>query len=134
MAVLKRHSMTPQEVSATKPSKLYVVRCYTRPHSDGRAIAVCIDLDLAVIRDTVAEARAELEILIAAHIDTAAVNGWPVYRRAPASDQAFYFAIRAVHEARTLLRRAWPERRKRLPTPRAIRMVDTWQPGRLQPA
>jgi hypothetical protein len=73
-----------------------VVRCFAVPHKDG-VIARCIDLDLAVIRPTLAEARRELEHQISGYVKAVATRGWPIRRPASASVYALYLTVVALH-------------------------------------
>jgi hypothetical protein len=98
------------EVRVTKvrregPVEIIEVRCFAFPH-DGQVIARCIDLDLAVVRPTLAQARQELEHQISGYLDAVLSRGWRdrISRPAPLSVFALYYLVFAVSRTRSAFR------------------------------
>jgi hypothetical protein len=60
----------------TKISEPVVLRCYAYRRLDGKVYAECIDLDIAVVRDTMKEAIRSLDNAVWGHLQAAASQGW----------------------------------------------------------
>ena len=74
------------------------VRCFALPHGD-QVMAKCIDLDLAVVRPTVADARRELRNQITSYLATVGARGWAdmLSRPAPLSDRVLFNTLWTLH-------------------------------------
>jgi hypothetical protein len=56
--------------------KHITLRCYAYQRLDGKVFAECIDLDVAVIRNSIPEAKRELNHAIHGYLQTVVSQGW----------------------------------------------------------
>jgi hypothetical protein len=56
--------------------KHITLRCYAYQRLDGKIFAECIDLDIAVIRNSIPEAKRELNHAIHGYLQTVVSQGW----------------------------------------------------------